>query len=215
MQKLDWKSENVFKTYHLTTEKLWAIRKPEWLHWTSICITHLIFWDYLMKDLFSNNLVPVSTLQGKSKPDAWLPDHYKSRLTSLHLGQRSKTGLVWYLLHKNWFIYSFQSKGYSQHPKTEPLGFWTVIFRTLFESGYRMVRFSDARSYMIGPCFEWSTSLNRFINQRVIKNILIMTKWSSLYIRKPSSFWMAKTKWLPKHSKIRKPDKSVWTTKYH
>jgi hypothetical protein len=55
-----------------------------------------------------------------------------------------------------------------------------VIFQTLFESGYPIVQFSDARPYKIDSVFKWSTSLDRFINKSH-KNILFMTKRLSLY----------------------------------
>ncbi len=64
---------------------------------------------------------------------------------------------------------------YSQHPKSGLCGFRMVTNRMVFMSGYRMVRFSDARSYKIGLVFKWSRSLDRFINKSVIKNILFVT----------------------------------------
>ena len=87
-----------------------------------------------------------------------------------------------------------------------------VIFRTQFVSAYRMVRFSDARSYKIGPVFERSTSLDHFINERVTKNILSMTKWSSSYHSKTGQvFEWFKTRQNSCHFvlAIRKPDKYV------
>jgi hypothetical protein len=44
---------------------------------------------------------------------------------------------------------------YSQHPKSGPSGFQMVIFRTLFESSYRIVRLSVARFYNKNPVFEY------------------------------------------------------------
>jgi hypothetical protein len=46
---------------------------------------------------------------------------------------------------------------YSEHSKTGRSGFWMVIFR----SGFRMVRFSDARFYKICSVFEWSKAKQR------------------------------------------------------
>jgi hypothetical protein len=43
------------------------------------------------------------------------------------------------------------------------------------ESDYRMVQFSDAQSYQIGPVFERSTSLDRFIN-KIHKKYFILDK---------------------------------------
>jgi hypothetical protein len=79
---------------------------------------------------------------------------------------------------------------YSEHPKTGSSGIQMVIFRTLFKSGFRLVKgnhlvFYHSKTGLFCPVFEWWTSLYRFIKKRVIKNILFMPKRSRLAIQQP------------------------------
>jgi hypothetical protein len=55
---------------------------------------------------------------------------------------------------------------YSRHPNTGLSGIRMVTFRTLFGSGYQMVRFSDAQFYNICPDFS-SASLDCFIHKEI------------------------------------------------
>jgi hypothetical protein len=73
-----------------------------------------------------------------------------------------------------------------------------------------MVWFSGARFYKISQGFKWSTSLDSFVNKRVIANILFMTKRSSLYHSKTGPFGPV-FEWSGSHLvlAIQKPDQIV------